>query len=114
MNHLKSYESWNSFGGDVDVELSLKEVIDMSQLSDVEDVGTWLDKDIEDIKYYFRKEPMQMFMEQADEMEGTLDEFLDEKERTEKIETWGEHLKKIEAAYNKIEQTEVIGFQAGS
>lgn len=85
MKFLKTYEAWNSFGGDIERELTLKEVIDMSQLSDIEDVSTWLSKDIEDLKFYFKKEPIEKFLEQAKEMEGTLDEFLDEKERTEHI-----------------------------
>jgi len=66
-------------------EISLKEAIDMSQLSDIEAIGEWLRKDINDIKFYYKSEPMEMFKDQAKEMESTYDEFIDEKERSEYI-----------------------------
>lgn len=91
MKFMKTYESfkrfktWTSFGGDFESKITLDDAVNMSQLSDIEDVGSWLDKEIEDIEFYFKKEPIEKFIEQAKEMEGTLDEFLDEKERTEHI-----------------------------
>ena len=66
-------------------QISLDNVINLSQIEDVKDVGEWLHKDIKDIKYYYKDEPFEMFKSTAIEMEGTYDEFTDERERTKKI-----------------------------
>ena len=66
-------------------EITLNEVIKLSQLSDVKDVGEWLNKPIEEIKYYYKEEPISMFNDTIEEMESTYDEFIDERDRTEYI-----------------------------
>ena len=66
-------------------EITLNDAIKLSQLSDVKDVGEWLNKPIEEIKYYYKEEPMTMFRDTIEEMESTYDEFIDERDRTEHI-----------------------------
>lgn len=66
-------------------EISLKQAIKLSQLSDINDVGTWLQKNIKDIKFYYSLEPINIFMETILEMESTYDDFPDEAERSRKI-----------------------------
>jgi len=66
-------------------EITLKDAVKLSQLSDVIDVGEWLNKPIEKIKYYYKEEPISMFNNTIEEMESTYDEFTDERDRTEHI-----------------------------
>ena len=75
-------ENVNRFGVK---EITLNDAIKLSQLSDVKDVGEWLNKPIDEIKYYYKEEPITMFMDTIDEMESTYDEFIDERDRTEHI-----------------------------
>ena len=75
-------ENLNRFGVK---EITLNDVIKLSQLSDVKDVGEWLNKPIDEIKYYYKEEPITMFMDTIEEMESTYDEFIDERDRTEHI-----------------------------
>lgn len=82
MKNKRIYE-YSRFSGLT--EISLQEAIEMSQLSDIEAIGEWLRKDINDIKFYYKLEPMEIFEDQAKEMESTYDEFIDEKERSEYI-----------------------------
>jgi len=83
MKYIKSYnESINKIEYK---PLSLKEAIGLSQLSDIKDVGEWLDKNIEDIEFYYKVESIEMFKDTAVEMESTYGEFTDEEERTRYI-----------------------------
>lgn len=66
-------------------EITLSDTIKLSQLSDVKDVGEWLNKPIDEIKYYYKEEPISMFIDTIREMESTYDEFVDERDRTEHI-----------------------------
>lgn len=66
-------------------KISLKNAINMAQLSDVEDVGTWLNKDIKEIEFYYKEVPIEWFDSQIAEMESTYDEFPEDLARTEKI-----------------------------
>lgn len=66
-------------------EITLNEAIELSQLSDVKDVGEWLHKPIKNIKFYFKEEPITLFTDTIHEMESTYDEFIDERDRTEHI-----------------------------
>jgi hypothetical protein len=66
-------------------EISLNDAVKLSQLSDVKDVGEWLNKPIEEIKYYYKEEPISMFNDTIEEMESTYDEFIDDRDRTEYI-----------------------------
>ena len=75
-------ENVNRFGVK---EITLNDAIKLSQLSDVKDVGEWLNKPIEEIKYYYKEEPITMFRDTIEEMESTYDEFIDERDRTEHI-----------------------------
>ena len=75
-------ENVNRFGVK---EITLNDAIKLSQLSDVKDVGEWLNKPIDKIKYYYKEEPITMFRDTIEEMESTYDEFVDERDRTEHI-----------------------------
>jgi len=66
-------------------EITLNDAIKLSQLSDVEDVGEWLNKPIEKIKYYYKEEPISMFYDTIEYMESTFKKFTDERNRTEYI-----------------------------
>jgi hypothetical protein len=66
-------------------EIALNDAIKLTQLSDVKDVGEWLDKPIDEIKYYYKEEPISIFIDTIEEMESTYDEFVDELNRTEHI-----------------------------
>ena len=66
-------------------EITLNDAIKLTQLSDVKDVGEWLDKPIDEIKYYYKEEPISIFIDTIEEMESTYDEFVDELNRTEHI-----------------------------
>ena len=66
-------------------EITLNDAINLSQFSDIKDVGEWLNKPIDKIKYYYKEEPISMFNDTIEEMESTYDEFTDERDRTEYI-----------------------------
>lgn len=76
---IKTFEQYNN------KQITLQEAIKLSQLSDIKSVGEWLNKDINDIKFYYKEEPFEMFESTALEMESTYDEFKDEEKRTYKI-----------------------------
>lgn len=95
-NYIKKFENWNNIGSanhrvgeNVNrfgvKEITLNDAIKLSQLSDVKDVGEWLNKPIDEIKYYYKEEPITMFKDTIDEMESTYYEFIDERDRTEHI-----------------------------
>ena len=66
-------------------EITLKEAISLSQLSDIQDVSEWLHKNNNDIKFFYKEEPISKFENTIKEMESTYDEFPDEYKRTRKI-----------------------------
>jgi hypothetical protein len=81
---IKEYLNENMNRSDIK-EITLNDAVKLSQLSDVKDVGEWLNKPIEEIKYYYKEEPISMFNDTIKEMESTYDEFIDERDRTEYI-----------------------------
>ena len=66
-------------------EITLNDAIEISQLTDIKYVGEWLNKPIQEIKYYYKEEPITMFINTIKSMESTYDEFVDERYRTEYI-----------------------------
>ena len=66
-------------------EISLQEAIKLSQKRDVIDVGEWLHKPIDEIKFYYKEEPITLFSDTIHEMESTYDEFVKDRKRTEYI-----------------------------
>jgi hypothetical protein len=66
-------------------EITLNDAIKLSQLSDVKDVGEWLNKPIEEIKYYYKEEPISMFRDTIKDMESTYNIFPKDKKRTKQI-----------------------------
>ena len=80
MRYIKLFENFDKLN-----KISLKNVIDLSQKSDVDDVSEWLSKPINKIKFYYKEEPISMFSDTISEMESTFDEYEDEFDRTEYI-----------------------------
>lgn len=72
-------------------EITLNDVIKLSQLSDVKDVGEWLNKPTNVIKYYYKEESIKTFSDTIKEMESTYNEFIDEQDRIEYIIDLLEH-----------------------
>ena len=54
-------------------------------MSDIKNIGEWLNKPIENIEFYYSIEPINMFITTIKEMESTYDEFPREMSRTQKI-----------------------------
>ena len=51
----------------------------------VKDTGEWLNKAINDIEFFYKEEPIELFNSQIEEMISTYGEFDEELQRTEKI-----------------------------
>jgi hypothetical protein len=66
-------------------QISLKDAISISQVDDINHVGEWLKKPIDDIQFFYKLEPIGLFENVIKEMESSYDEFPKDKIRTKKI-----------------------------
>lgn len=66
-------------------QINFKVAVKLSQAQDVKDVSEWMNKPVNEIEYFYKEEPISMFVVQIREMESTYDEFGDDRERTEHI-----------------------------
>ena len=49
-------------------KITLEEAIKLSQIDDIKEVVNWLKKDINDIEFYYKEEPIEFFKSQINDM----------------------------------------------
>jgi dsDNA-binding SOS-regulon protein len=66
-------------------EITLEQTIKLTSQEDVNAIGLWLKKNINDINYILKYEPINKFQQEINDMENSYSKFPKEKKRTEII-----------------------------